>query len=476
MKKSLLSLNVLTLLLVCSCSNELEDIQNSSNEFHEIFEIAQAGNTPKALKNIQNYIKNGKFKGADTRSMKDISIEPYVIDGDTAMYIANYTNGWELFSTDQRTPLIMASSETGSFDVNNEDFPPALKASVFSIANEIHQLKQIENDDNFVNQEWMIYPEEMSELSIAEVASTNAQDEPGVGHWELIYSTKLSEGPTTQSAKYTVTKWHQSSPFNQYVPYSLNTSGSYVPSKAGCVPVATAQYLYFLHSKYGKPEKAVSTAMLSNATTHKYAFSNKTTRVWSQMALTKTESSSKTAKSAMLIAYVGQKMNTVYTPDSATVSMAKAAPLIKSETGINHTCVVYDYSFVINQLLNKHEPVMVCAMDYNLWTGHTFIIDRILSKEVTYKDYYGWVGTTSTGENANYIDESNGHIIGYKIKKEEVRTTTEYSYKMNWGWHDSTYNFDDNIVFRPYSIDDWHTNTNPDYHYNYGRYMLKINN
>ena len=59
MKKSLLSLNVLTLLLVCSCSNELEDIQNSSNEFHEIFEIAQAGNTPKALKNIQNYIKNG---------------------------------------------------------------------------------------------------------------------------------------------------------------------------------------------------------------------------------------------------------------------------------------------------------------------------------------------------------------------------------------------------------------------------------
>ena len=89
----------------------------------------------------------------------------------------------------------------------------------------------------------------------------------------------------------------------------------------------------------------------------------------------------------------------------------------------------YNYNYVINQLLNNN-AVLMRADDTATGAGHTFIADRIITTNTTYCDYYGWVGTTSTGESANYIDESNGHIIGYKIKKEEIVTRTTYGRKM----------------------------------------------
>ena len=234
------------------------------------------------------------------------------------------------------------------------------------------------------------------------------------------------------------------------MPYSLHNN-SYVLGPAGCTPVATAQYLYFLHGKYNKPVTTVSTATLVNATTNKYSFSNKTSGVWSQMALDLNESGSRIDKSAMLIAYVGQKINTQYSFNEASASMATACSFISSESGISHSYTNYSYTYVIDQLLNKQAAVLMSAFDATDNTvGHCFIADQIITREVTYKYQYGWVGTTSTGESANYIDE-NGHIVGYKIHKEELVTKNDYSYRMNWGWGGSY----DNVECGPYSIDDW---------------------
>lgn len=456
------------MLFATSCSNEADEIQNITNEKKETIEVATRNNTSSALKNIQNYIKNGKFGGADTRSLKNITIDPYVIDGDTAMYIANYGNGWELFSTDQRTPLIMASAESGSLEINDESLPPALGAYIYSIADEIHQLKQIGNEDNTINPEWMIYPENMEELSLGEVASTNEQYEPGVGHWELINSIVISENITYESPRYIKTKWDQEYPFNQYIPFSLS-NGSYVDSPAGCGAVATAQYLYFLHNKNGIPATTISTASLVNATTNKYTFSNKNSTVWSQMAKLGNQNLSKVAKSAMFIAYIAQQINTEYHVDGSKSEMTDACNFISKESGISHSYVNCNYSYVIDQLRNNQMPVVLCAKNNstNNAIGHTFIADQIIEKKISYRDYYGWVGTTSTGENANYIDESNGHIIGYKIKKEETRgPVTEYRIKMNWGYGGE---FDD-VICNTTAISDWQANY---YQWNYQRKMLK---
>jgi len=471
MKKTILSLSIITMLFATSCSNEADEIQNITNEKKETIEVATRNNTSSALKNIQNYIKNGKFGGADTRSLKNITIDPYVIDGDTAMYIANYGNGWELFSTDQRTPLIMASAETGSLDMNDENLPPALKANIFSIAKEIHQLKQIENEDNSVNPEWMIYPEERSELSMDEVASTNEQYEPGVGHWELINSITLNVAENT-SNKLTPTHWHQRYPWNYYIPYAKDTTNYQGPS--GCNPVGIAQYLYYLHSNFGKPTKAVSKATLTNSSTNKYTFSNETSSAWSNMAINNSGTTNGKRLVAMLIASIGQKTNTTYKKKEATTNWSNVISYLNNESGFNFISTNYESSYLINRLQNNI-PVLMVAVNTNGNEGHTFIVDRLITKETTYRDYYGWVGTTSTGENANYIDESNGHIIGYKIKKEEIRTQTNYTIKINWGWdkNDNGQLYDDIIVFNPYTYSDWSVNG---YHFNSKRKMaVKMN-
>jgi len=452
MKKKCLLFSMAAMLLA-SCTNEVEHVLDLTEQREQPSNADPVSASLMALDNIRNYIAYGKFDGADTRAFKETEILPYVVDNDTAMYIANYGNGWEIFSTDQRTPLIMVYSDTGSLDMDDENLPPALRSYIYTVANEIHQLKKIENEGNEVNSEWLVYPsslEAMEELRGGKVTGTRDEPLPGSGYWELIYSGKVSDNIVSESPRYTSTQWNQEPYYNKYVPYSLHNN-SYVLGPAGCTPVATAQYLYFLHGKYNKPATTVSTATLINATTNKYSFSNKTSGVWSQMALNLNESSSRIDKSAMLIAYVGQKINTQYSYNQAAASMATACNFISSESGISHSYANYSYTYVIDQLLNKQAAVLMSAFDASNDTiGHSFIADQIITREVTYIYQYGWVGTTSTGESANYYDE-NGHIVGYKIHKQELVTRDDYSYRMNWGWG----GYQNNVICNPYSTDSW---------------------
>lgn len=67
------------------------------------------------------------------------------------MYIANYTSGWELYSADQRTPLIMASSKTGSFDMNDNTMAPAFKSYLNNVGNYNYKLNAM--DYSYVTKE-----------------------------------------------------------------------------------------------------------------------------------------------------------------------------------------------------------------------------------------------------------------------------------------------------------------------------------
>ena len=69
------------------------------------------------------------------------------------MYIANYEDGWELLSTDHRVPLVMASSDTGQFNISDTtSMNPALlaylnsleKRAIFHKTNRKHTRKHIQ--------------------------------------------------------------------------------------------------------------------------------------------------------------------------------------------------------------------------------------------------------------------------------------------------------------------------------------------
>lgn len=446
--KKIYTIATIALITIVSCTDN--DIEETI--MHEKHNTEVLVSRTSIRDDIHNYVSHKLSTKTETRGHHDVSFDPYIYEGDTALYIVNYGNGWDIISTDQRTPMVMMSSETGQLDLNDENLPAPIKAYIRSIADEIHQLKQIDNTDNEVHPEWIKMPmNEMELLNWDNTVSINAEDEPGVGHWELIFSSQIGTPTVTESVKMTTTKWGQLDPWNYYIPYAKDTTANYI-GQAGCDAVATAQYLYYLHNKTGKPTTTVSTATLTNPSKHLYSFSNKTTTAWSNMAKNSSGTTNGKRLAAMLIAFIGQKNKTEYYTHAAYSYLAKDISVINSETGEHYYHANYDYNYVINELLSNN-AVLMSAKDPVSNDGHAFIADRIRTTNTTYRDYYGWVGTTKTGENANYIDESNGHIIGYKIKKEEVVTRTTYSYKMNWGYDGS---YDNTIICNPYSNDDWY--------------------
>ncbi len=100
MKKTLFLIFCTSLLFV-SCSSELEQTINDSlpNQIKK----PETG----VMKNIKNYINHMGSNGISSRNTNDCTISPYIYKGDTIMYVANYSDGWELFSTDHRVPMII---------------------------------------------------------------------------------------------------------------------------------------------------------------------------------------------------------------------------------------------------------------------------------------------------------------------------------------------------------------------------------
>ena len=114
---------LIPILGLLSCSNELQETLHMAIAMSNESISFPTTEKTKIETDISNYITKIKPGNTSTfsKASNNYSLTPYIYKGDTIMYIANYTSGWELYSADQRTPLIMASSETGSFDMNDNN-------------------------------------------------------------------------------------------------------------------------------------------------------------------------------------------------------------------------------------------------------------------------------------------------------------------------------------------------------------------
>ncbi len=70
-----------------------------------------------SLKDVDCYVcfkaLEAKNKGHEL-SVRDIS-PIFSEKGDTLLYIINYNEGWDVISADKRSPMVLATSESGSF-------------------------------------------------------------------------------------------------------------------------------------------------------------------------------------------------------------------------------------------------------------------------------------------------------------------------------------------------------------------------
>ena len=442
MKRKIFSILAIGLAMA-ACTNEYspELIQQEN----DALEVSYTG----VQKEIMINVLTSKFGGYDitkpkTRALNEFTMTPFVLDGDTLMYIVQYADGFEIYSAKMCTEMVLFSSETGKFDMNDPNMPEALRILITSTAEEVRQMAIAYPDS--INPSWgapSLTQEEIEKGEIKidweKIAKFNAtpysvngnEDSTGPGDnkgekeeggWVLLKEEVLADG-IDKSEKLIKTKWGQKSPWNDKTPYK---NGQH--TLVGCSPVAIGQYMYYTHYKDNVPEFTVDTA-IPTSNGMDYSFSGTSNTVWDEMA--KEYLGYNTEKTAIFLSYLGHQMSTSYGLDESTTKTSKAKDLLKKYYGDIFSEYDFDELGCIFYL-NRGYPVLCTAKSSE--GGHHFIVDQYQRKYKTVKYYFGWEGPYGeNGEDTNAYDEE-GNVTDWGVTCENIVYTASYKFSMNWGW------------------------------------------
>jgi len=387
-----------------------------------------------------------KFTNILDKGAKTIeSIRPIAMASDTLLYVVNYSNneGWIIISGDKRTQSILASSENGKFDVENSN--PGVQLWFDDMAENIYALKHSNKVDTIsIDYKLWTNIEKLNSTKTNGVSKIKKSAIIDNGYWE-IYNVTSETLPSIQVGPLIKTKWGQRDQWATCVPYNKDFTAR---CRTGCVAVAGAQMMYYLHYKLGVPTTAYSTGSCvgwaaGDNYSYGFSFTNPSTTVWDLMG--RYSYSSGTDYSAILMGYTGYSIGMKY---DALESGAKTQNLVSffSNNGISSSYKGYNYSEVIAQL-KVGLPVITSAyatkktqsflgIVYNTYydDGHAWIIDGYESKRVKYTYYYQWVPYDGSGEVA--LKSASLVAPVEDTKTEESISSTTYLI-MNWGWSGS---------------------------------------
>ena len=431
MKKTSIIISIA--LLLYSCDKNQLSVWNNNSNYNSTKSSLIIDSYRVSMKDVDDYL-HFKYLGGD----KMVSISPYKYNSDTVFFIINYEDGWELLSGDKRAPLFLARSDSGalSIDIANKE----MLAWINCLAKDISYLKESHSDSIWEGKEdysnaqssflfWsLVSCDDQSIISLSKNSLRDSIVFPIRGHWELIDVDTDIE--TYDSGKLTETQWGQSSNnYNFYCP--LRTDTTWLKASAGCVPVAGAQMLYYLHSKLSVPAYAPDWASCTgyiNPVGYTQYTGGASSSTWGYMRYNHNNSLGYKS-AAVLIADIGKKVGVNYGNQG---SSAYTNDLINvfAEYGISCSQLTYNPSTtpqLINQSLINEMPVIMRAEDNSLSdSGHCFILDGYKRSRVKYTFTYEWVWDPPTPNPP--------------IRLNPIRTEISYNspyfseYSMNWGW------------------------------------------
>lgn len=429
------------LLVALSCSKIEQGTVVSPLETSSVIEVSTLPVSEKSdpyfvdMADVDKYVdfrileSLSKSKTLELKSVEPIRSE----SGEISMYVVKYNDGWDVISSDKRSPMVLASAESGEFeyseagphrfyfgmvadDIRNfvayEDKQLTLTKSLSEESNEnVEFWDAITASENFI-QPYLVPPPDSLEII-------------PLGHWELI--DVESERETLEIIDHLIPfEWGQESPYNQFSPYTTNAIFP-VRAPAGCVAVAGAQVLSYLQNLFDMEIEVPSIVQVNgNTSSHTIQFSGWTTSLWDEIMLNNTTSSAK------LIAYVGDLVEMQYYDNVSLALTSNLKPNVFEHLGISCSYGAYYYEIVKLNLLN-HLPIIVSADPEPDVSGHTFIIDGFNSFRTKYTYTYEWV----------YDGPFNKPLPTYP-EKIEVQYSTPYveNIKINWGYENEYYNND----------------------------------
>lgn len=445
--KKLLALSIVGCAFAgCTTKSDLETSDGAKTSVQPISDEHFVG-----IDQVLSYIddKRPTTKGAQNA----YRLEAYnSAEGDTLMYIINYGNGdgWQILSTDTRTPAVIAESSTGRFSL--EEGSPAVQVWMDMTATDIANIRNLPDEKlNFSEDEIAAHKAFWASKEEVDRGLIDPDPNPRYGYWATEVSSHTVSYDTLD---HIVPKWDQEHGYNAYCPFKNDASGDRAP--AGCVAIAGSQVLKYLHDYLGVPYSMISSGYCDGQVggDDGQHFTNPSTTIWASMSYAFSPASNNAE--ALMIGYVGDAINMHYRNNYSWAIPNNLRTMLFSDLGISSSHGNYDAGYTKSNLLDSL-PVIVTASRYVIpYDGdiHCFVIDGYRRTRIETITYHYWV------EGILDITIPEPYYT-YSYSSPEIKY-----FKINWGWWDQ---WDpDNPVndgwFSP--TDDWYVDTGANYIYN----------
>lgn len=457
MKKPSVLLTVALSVLLCACADDIEDAGNGLLTADPVSaDMSESNSVSINAIAILNQDTTVDSRSSDNTLSRIECIKS--ITDDTCLYVyKKKEGGWTIYSTDTRVPPVVAQSDSGSFE--NLMQIPAARLWIESMAEDlaaIRQLpdsklnftkKEIENNKNFW--ESISSPDKFVRkiIDIGDIDTTRLIPR---GHYELhrtITTTEILE----DIFDLTLTRWHQDDPYNRCCP--LRTDNPQKRAPVGCVPLAAAQVLFYLHYHLGVPEKAPSTGeCIGNINSFTSTQSDYNSEIWDIM---KTDSTA----TAPFLANCGMRVGVQYGNTGTGAVTSRLVDSVFAPYGISCRYDTLVPSVLISNLRAKL-PVILRATDSTQESGHAFITDRYRrSRTVTINNYVWVYDNPVPGGALPFVPDKNEYVY--------ISPETEYI-GMNWGWGKEAYKTNEWFTL----TGDWMSSYAPIYNWKIGRCMI----
>lgn len=411
-----------TMMLVTGCSQ-----LDSANYISPPEQIREELSESPEMKAIKNYLTNN----ANSTRSDDIELYPITEDGDTLMYLAQHTSGWELFSNSITAPMVLMKSETGNFE-NCITSNPVFSDLYRMIGSSLKADKEKSEDVFEIDKtDWIFYNHEFG--------STEAVSDFGEEGIYTLVGTKTFPTDHRIVNHLLRTHWHQSSPCNNYMPFQKYATSDHI--YLGCTTVATGQFLYYTHYKWGTPSVSPSKVAFDSSN-NKYNFSNPSTEQWNKIPLYPLDNDTSLP---LFLGWIAKEINAEpkYSNNEHTgtgASISDAANFIYREARIPCECISYNLNIVTDKILNSSPVILWLTRSGG---GHTVVIDALDYTEYSYDKYYAYVkpsvGTDPSqpiGPDIGTTDDYDYFVSKYGHIYTEHYSSKNIFFQFNWGWKD----------------------------------------
>jgi len=417
----------------------------------EKFEITETNISKKkysvSLDEINKYI----LLRGNPITKSDVKLEAICNANDTLLYVVNYGNKWEIITGDKRCSPILAQGE-GSF--NLQLLNPNQANWLASEAEIIEDLKNMSSESEHwnTNASWNMLNQPPTLTKDGDY-EFKEEDE-----WELVEIIETDVISET-SGHLIQTGWHQYYPWNECAPLVVNSTEK-CPN--GCVSVAGAQMIYYLHNKDGiLPTFYTEGTCTGNSDNHSFSFSNSQVSAWNNMAKSEFEANKSCSQSAILIGWMADLVDTEFSQNGSRGDIDLLGNVFRtygydtSYEDYSHETAFYQalsgMPSIVTAYSNKTNQLIGLIYEYS--GGHCWIIDGYTKVTRQFNYVYEWTSRTENDEFAY------GERI--YIPHEEI----EMYVLMNWGWGNT-----DNALYSSNSY--WKVGTYP--LYQYGKKLLSL--